>query len=436
MSDVPLGWAETSIGDICHLVNGRAFKPSDWEEVGLPIIRIQNLNRPDAKFNFYSKEVDARFLVESGDLLFAWSGTPGTSFGAHVWQGSKAILNQHIFNVHFDRAYFDRDFLRHAINQTLDEQIAKAHGGVGLRHVTKGKFEETVISIPPLAEQRRIVAKINSLSSKSKRAREHLDHIPRLVEKYKQAVLAAVFNAPDNRPTPLSNLVSDGPTNGYSPQTSADDTGTLSLRLSATTRGVLDLSAKAVKRLSETIPVGSRYWLQPGDLLIQRANSLEHLGAAAIFDGPPATYIYLDLMMRVRIADPEVRRLVWRFLNSRQGRSYFVSKATGTAGNMPKINGAVVRGMLIPMPSAARVSDINRSVDHAFAWINRLAAEATSARTLIDRLDQAVLAKAFRGELVPQDPNDEPASVLLERIRAERETAPAAKPRRGRVRRS
>jgi len=55
----------------------------------------------------------------------------------------------------------------------------------------------------------------------------------------------------------------------------------------------------------------------------------------------------------------------------------------------------------------------------AFAWIDRLAAEATSARKLIDHLDQAVLAKAFRGELVPQDPNDEPASLLLERIKAE-----------------
>jgi type I restriction enzyme S subunit len=65
-----------------------------------------------------------------------------------------------------------------------------------------------------------------------------------------------------------------------------------------------------------------------------------------------------------------------------------------------------------------------RRVDLAFAWIDRLASEATSARKLIDHLDQAVLAKAFRGELVPQDPNDEPAGVLLERIRAKRSSSP------------
>jgi type I restriction enzyme S subunit len=66
----------------------------------------------------------------------------------------------------------------------------------------------------------------------------------------------------------------------------------------------------------------------------------------------------------------------------------------------------------------------NRPPWRAFTWIDRLASEATSARKLIDHLDQAVLAKAFRGELVPQDPNDEPAGVLLERIRAERAGAP------------
>src|SRR5688572_23933555 len=145
MSELPRGWAASQIGELCVLVNGRAFKPSDWGDTGLPIIRIQNLNRPDAPFNHFNGPVHEKFLVKSGDLLFAWSGTPGTSFGAHVWDGCDAILNQHIFNVLFDERVVDKAFFRYAINQTLDEQIAKAHGGVGLRHVTKGKFEETAI---------------------------------------------------------------------------------------------------------------------------------------------------------------------------------------------------------------------------------------------------------------------------------------------------
>lgn len=399
------------------MVNGRAFKPSDWTQHGLPIVRIQNLNRQGAKYNHFGGAVEARFLIENGDLLFAWSGTPGTSFGAHVWYGGQAILNQHIFNVHFDRDSIDRDFLKYAINQTLEEQIAKAHGGVGLAHVTKGNFEATQIVLPPLAEQRRIVAKIDKLSGNSKRARDQLDYVPRLVENYKQAVLTNAFSNETFTPKRLGDIVEEGPANGYSPRASTDGSGTLSLKLTATTRGVLDLSEKAVKRIGETIEYGSRYWLEPGDLLIQRSNSLEYVGASAIYEGPRQTYIYPDLMMRVRIENSDVRHFVWRFLNSREARAYFKANATGTAGNMPKINGATVRELLIPLPETPQIAAINKAIKNAFDWIDRLASDASSARKLVDRLDEAILAKAFRGELVPQDPNDEPADILLERIR-------------------
>src|ERR1035438_7846700 len=102
MNDLPIGWKRCTIGSLCELINGRAFKPTDWSDTGLPIIRIQNLNNPRAKFNRFKVEVRSRFLVDTGALLFAWSGTPGTSFGAHIWSGEKAVLNQHIFNVLFD----------------------------------------------------------------------------------------------------------------------------------------------------------------------------------------------------------------------------------------------------------------------------------------------------------------------------------------------
>ncbi|MDT8870830.1 restriction endonuclease subunit S [Komagataeibacter rhaeticus] len=87
-------------------------------------------------------------LVNRGDLLFAWSGTPGTSFGAHLWMGQKAILNQHIFKIIFNELDIDKNYFKIAINSTLHELIGKAHGGVGLAHVTKGKFETTKLPLP------------------------------------------------------------------------------------------------------------------------------------------------------------------------------------------------------------------------------------------------------------------------------------------------
>src|SRR5690242_19196182 len=97
--NIPKGWISTKIGNIVRLINGRAFKPIEWSKQGLPIIRIQNLNNDKAEFNFCNFRVEDKYLIDNGTLLFAWSGTPGTSFGAHIWNKGKAILNQHIFKV-------------------------------------------------------------------------------------------------------------------------------------------------------------------------------------------------------------------------------------------------------------------------------------------------------------------------------------------------
>lgn len=420
MTELPSTWARAPIGDLCELLNGRAFKPTDWTESGLPIVRIQNLNNPNAPLNHYEGEVRERFLIDNGELLFAWSGTPGTSFGAHIWTGGKAVLNQHIFKIVFSEEFLNKRFFRYAIDQKLQELIDKAHGGVGLRHVTKGKFEDTEIALPPRVEQERIVEKLDALRIRSSRARHEIDLVPKLMERYKQAILAKSFNEEVTTPTRLADLISEGPTNGYSPRASTDGNGTLSLKLTATTRGFMDLSDKATKRLNEVISPESRLWLVPGDLLIQRANSLEYLGASAIYDGPLNTYIYPDLMMRVRIACPELRKLVWRYLNSREARSYFMAKATGTAGNMPKINGDTVRNLMVPLPTTEAIIRINARIDEANKWLNKTAADHDRTKHLMPKLEYAILAKAFRGELVPQDPNDEPASALLKRIRTDR----------------
>jgi type I restriction enzyme, S subunit len=432
---LPTGWVESSIGNVCELANGMAFKPTDWAKTGLPIIRIQNLNRPDADFNYCDREVDDRFLVEPGELLFAWSGTPGTSFGAHVWTGERAVLNQHIFRVRFSHDVLDKTFFKLAINAKLEELIGKAHGGVGLRHVTKGKFEETEIGVPPLAEQRRIVAKLDTLTARLRRARTELDRVAAMAKAMRTAAVEAKFSygattAGGWNEESLGSILTEGPSNGWSPPSDVAATGALSLKLTATTSGRLRLDPAAVKRIHHFPPPTSRYWLSPGDLLVQRANALEHVGATAIFDGPENTYIYPDLMMRLRFARPEITRLVWYYLNSSTARSYFRTRATGTAGNMPKINGATIRELRIRLPPASQSRAVVEDLDTAFARADRLEAEAARARALLDRLEAAILARAFRGDLVPQDPTDEPATTLLNRIREARAATP--KPKRGR----
>ena len=135
------------IGDAVELINGRALKPTDWTPTGLPIIRIQNLNDTKAPYNYFYGAYDKKNYIKSGELLFSWSGTPGTSFGAFIWNRGPGLLNQHIFRV-LPKKDYDLNFLRFALNAQLDEIISKAHGGVGLQHITKSELEKIAIPYP------------------------------------------------------------------------------------------------------------------------------------------------------------------------------------------------------------------------------------------------------------------------------------------------
>ena len=219
---------------------------------------------------------------------------------------------------------------------------------------------------------------------------------------------------------PLGEMVDEGPSNGYSGKTGA--AGSPTLKLSATTQRRMLLNETTTKRLADTLPADSKYWLRPGDLLVQRANTLRYLGAAAIYDGPEDTYVYPDLMMRLRVRDDATRRYLWRFLNSPACQEYFRAKATGSAGNMPKINGKTVRATPVPLPPPEQRTDIVARIESLQARSHRAKEALDAIPPLLERFRQSVLAAAFRGDLTAdwrrKNPDVEPASVLLERTEA------------------
>lgn len=177
-----------TLGTVAQYVNGRAFKPDEWEEKGLPIIRIQNLTNPDAKYNYTSAEFEEKYLVNNGDLLFAWSA----SLGAHIWKQGSAWLNQHIFKV-IPNNDVDRDYLYYYLRKVVAELYQKAHG-TGMVHITKAPFMATTIPIPDLESQRKIVSQIEESLSQLDSAVETLKKTKQQLEVYRQAVLREVFS--------------------------------------------------------------------------------------------------------------------------------------------------------------------------------------------------------------------------------------------------
>ena len=168
VEDNVFGLETIKIKDACDLINGKAFKPEDWSDEGLPIVRIQNLNNDQAPFNFFNGEIKEQYLIDTGELLFSWSGTPGTSFGAFFWNRGKAVLNQHIFRVK-PKIEFNLSFLQFALNGRFDYIISKAHGGVGLQHITKKELDEVELLLPALDRQSEFAAFVEQ-ADKSKLA--------------------------------------------------------------------------------------------------------------------------------------------------------------------------------------------------------------------------------------------------------------------------
>ena len=155
--NLPEGWTILTVGEVADYINGRAFKPSEWEQTGLPIIRIQNLNDEEAAYNYSTAHFEDKYLVHNGDLLFAWAA----SLGTYIWQKEDAWLNQHIFKV-IPKPFIERDFLYYSFINMIDDFYAESHGS-GMVHITKGKFETRPILIPPLVEQKRIVERIETI---------------------------------------------------------------------------------------------------------------------------------------------------------------------------------------------------------------------------------------------------------------------------------
>lgn len=165
------------LGDIATYINGYAFKPSDWSDTGLPIIRIQDLTGNSYQANRYNGEYAPKYEVNDGDVLISWSA----SLGVYVWHGEKALLNQHIFKVVFDKTEISKTFFVHQVENILEKAASEAHGAT-MKHLTKPVFDALPFYLPPLDEQRNIAAVLDKVSSLIAKRRQQLDKLDEMVK--------------------------------------------------------------------------------------------------------------------------------------------------------------------------------------------------------------------------------------------------------------
>jgi type I restriction enzyme S subunit len=185
--EVGVKWESVKLGEVATFVNGYAFKPSDWSTEGLEIIRIQNLTRSTSESNYYSGSIPEKYKITKGDILISWSAT----LDIFIWDGNDAWLNQHIFKVVFDKIEIDKNYFIYAIKNILDDMRKQVHGAT-MQHITKGKFDNLLIPLPPLATQQRIAAILDAADALRRKDQELL----RKYDELAQAIFIDMFGDP------------------------------------------------------------------------------------------------------------------------------------------------------------------------------------------------------------------------------------------------
>ena len=180
---------EKRLGEIATYVNGYAFKPSDRGTKGLPIVRIQDLTGNSYNLGYYDGIYPEKIEINNGDILISWSG----SLGIYIWNRGKALLNQHIFKVVFDKGDVSKQYFVFAVQYKLQEMMAKTHGAT-MKHIVKKDFDNTLIPFPTPEIQREIadiLSKVNVIISARQKQIKMLDKLikARFIEMFGDCVI-------------------------------------------------------------------------------------------------------------------------------------------------------------------------------------------------------------------------------------------------------
>jgi type I restriction enzyme S subunit len=441
VSNLPINWVKLPIIEVAE-VNPR--KDVDLRDVDLvsfvPMAAVDEISgtilsavdRPYGEVSkgfTYFRDGDVIFAkitpsMENGKSAIALGLTNGTGAGStefHVFRPSGAV----------EPAYLWRFIRQKSFRENAQAVMS---GAVGQQRVPADYLKNHSIPLPPFSEQRRIVAKVDSLAARMARARGGLDRIPILIARYKQRLLALAYSGELTakwrgvhglRTSEVTSIaeVSEELRYGTAKKSYSEPNGTAVLRIPNVVAGSVSLdNLKYTKLEPQEL---AKLALKDGDILVIRSNGSANLvGRPALVDHEAVGLAYAGYLIRIRprhdlvvpkflslmLEAPEIRRAIEGGLRSTSGVQNMNAKELGT--------------LKIPLFNHSEQAEIVRRIESAFGWLDRIAADHAAAARLLPKLEAAILAKAFRGDLVPQDPNDEPASVLLSRVKTDREHLP------------
>lgn len=330
------------LGEAATYINGYAFKPDDRGKVGLPIIRIQDLTGNSYDLGFYDGDYPEKIEINDGDVLISWSA----SLGVYIWNNGKALLNQHIFKVVFDKVNIDKNYFAYAVRYKLDEMGRKTHGAT-MKHIVKRDFDATEIPYPSKHEQIEIANNLKRIENIIELRSHELQLLDELIKaRFVEMFGDPVQNEKGWKTKPLLDMgnCKNGMNFHY------DDCG-----VEINCLGVGDFKDLSVIENTEILPMVSlnempseEYLLKDDDIVFVRSNGNKELvgRSLAVYPGDVPT-AFSGFCIRYRKHDDEVTvPYLLRVLKAESIRL----KMAGRGANIQNLNQQILETLIIPVP--------------------------------------------------------------------------------------
>jgi len=409
--DLPKGWINCHLIDVNTVIAGQSPESKFYNKKGdgLPFFQgkadfgqLYPINRVYC--------TAPKKIAESGDILLSVRAPVGPTNLAKetiaIGRGLNAIRPLGGLLTRYTLYYFKQ----------IEPVFSGEGTGTTFSAVTVDDVKNLVFPLPPLAEQHRIVEKIDALFSKLDKGVATLQTIRQQLRTYRQAVLKWAFEGKNTKFVCLYEIadIVGGITKGR--DLSKHKTTYLPyLRVANVQDGYLDL--KDVKEIEIRIDEKDKYLLQNGDVLYTEGGDKDKLGRGTIWKNEIKECVHQNHIFRARInSEKAIPKYIALFSLTESAKSYFFSKAKQTV-NLASINMTVLRSLPIPLPSLREQHTITATLESRLSICDQLETIIGESLAKAETLRQSILKKAFSGQLVPQDPNDEPAVELLNRIK-------------------
>lgn len=481
MSELPNGWTETTLGDVANWGSGGTPSRSESSFYGgkIPWIKSGELN---GRFVTTAEEYITEAAIEgSSAKLFPAGSVAIAMYGATIGKtailGIDAATNQACAVGAPLGGLIGKEFLYRLLQNEKKSFIAKGKGGAQ-PNISQAVIKAHVIGLPPLAEQARIVQKLDELLAQVDNVKARIDTIPKMLKRFRESVLAAavsgrlteewrkdsssvetgaevikndqlakaaliglqpelkkkkssiesdidenyLFHIPENWSFTTWGKLSEWITYGFTRPMPKSESGVKLLTAKDVQRFELEFMSCGLTTKEAFGALSDKDKPVKGDLLITKDGSI---GRAALVQSDEEFCINQSVAVCWLRSTTMNKNYLELLSNADFTQRFVKDKAQGMA--IQHLSIIDFAKCPVPVPSNAEQDEIVRRVEQLFAFTDQLEAKIKAAQARVNHLTQSILAKAFRGELVPQDPNDEPASVLLERIKAQRAAAPKAK---------